>query len=105
MLGLIRKIFGLGPKVNYYELVQNGAVVVDVRSKGEFAGGHMKNSINVPLNELQNKLSLFKDKNQAIITCCASGMRSGSAKSLLKSHGYLNVYNGGPWNSLQNKIK
>ncbi|HEY4629318.1 MAG TPA: rhodanese-like domain-containing protein, partial [Flavobacterium sp.] len=39
-----------------------------------------------------------------IITCCASGMRSASAKSILKSSGFTKVYNGGGWSSLKNKI-
>ena len=44
------------------------------------------------------------DKNKPIITCCASGMRSASAKSILKSNGFSQVYNGGGWSSLRNKI-
>jgi rhodanese-related sulfurtransferase len=46
----------------------------------------------------------LKDKNKTIITCCASGMRSATAKGILQSNGYVNVYNGGGWNSLQNKL-
>ncbi|MFN6083407.1 MAG: rhodanese-like domain-containing protein, partial [Fluviicola sp.] len=42
--------------------------------------------------------------DKTIITCCASGMRSASAKSLLKSSGYAEVHNGGGWMSLRNKI-
>jgi rhodanese-related sulfurtransferase len=49
-------------------------------------------------------LAKLKDKNQPIITCCASGMRSASAKSILQSNGFTQVYNGGGWSSLQNKI-
>ena len=44
-------------------------------------------------------------KNKAIITCCASGMRSASAKGILKSKGYTSVYNGGGWSSLNNKLR
>jgi rhodanese-related sulfurtransferase len=44
------------------------------------------------------------DKKTPIITCCASGMRSGSAKNLLKSNGFTQVYNGGSWMTLRNKI-
>ncbi|MFQ3213326.1 MAG: phage shock protein E [Marivirga sp.] len=90
--------------VDYKILVAEGAIIVDVRSPGEYAGGHIKKSINIPLDKLENQLGKLKDKNQAIITCCASGMRSGSAKGLLKSKGYGNVVNGGGWSSLQGKL-
>jgi rhodanese-related sulfurtransferase len=74
-------------------------VIVDVRSKGEFQSGHLRNSINIPLDSLQSNLSRLK-KDKPVITCCASGMRSGSAKNILKSKGY-NVVNGGSWVSLK----
>lgn len=104
MINTLKKIFGLGPSVNYGELVKNGAIILDVRSKGEFAGGHIKGAVNIPVDTLRNNLSKLKDKNQPIITCCASGMRSASAKNILLSNGYTQVYNGGGWSSLQNKI-
>lgn len=97
MIQLIKNIFGIGPKVNLGELIDNGAVIVDVRTKGEYASGHVKGSINIPLDQLRNNLKKFKSNDQAIITCCASGMRSASAKGILKSAGYTNVHNGGSW--------
>lgn len=103
MINLLKKIFGLGPKVDYAELVKKGAVILDVRSPGEYKQGHIKGSINTPLNDLSNHISKLK-KDATIITCCASGMRSASAKSILKSDGFEHVYNGGGWSSLQNKI-
>lgn len=91
-------------KTDYAELVKKGAVILDVRSKSEYDGGHIKNSINIPVDQLQKNLSKLKDKNKPIITCCASGMRSASAKSILQNNGYKNVHNGGGWSSLNNKI-
>ena len=104
MINRLKKLFGLGPKVDYNELIKQGAIVLDVRSKGEYTGGHIKGAVNIPVDTLRNNLSQLKDKNQTIITCCASGMRSASAKSILKSNGFPQVYNGGGWRSLQNKI-
>lgn len=103
MINTLKKIFGLGPKVDYADLVKNGAVILDVRSPGEYKQGHIKGSINAPLNELSKHITKIK-KDKIVITCCASGMRSASAKSILKSNGYATVYNGGGWSSLQNKI-
>jgi rhodanese-related sulfurtransferase len=89
-----------GKKVNLQEVISNGAVIVDVRTKGEYQSGHLKNSINIPVNSLEENLKKLK-KDKAIITCCASGARSASARRILKSNGYDQVYNGGSWYSLR----
>ena len=104
MINTLKKIFGFGPSVNFAELVKEGAIILDVRSKGEFAGGHIKGSINIPVDTLKNNLAKLKNKNNPVITCCASGMRSASAKSILQANGYTKVYNGGGWSSLNNKL-
>ena len=104
MITTLRRIFGFGPSVNYAELVKEGAIILDVRSKGEFAGGHIKGSINISVDTLKSNLDKLKNKNSPIITCCASGMRSASAKSILLANGYTKVYNGGGWSSLKNKL-
>jgi len=103
MLSFLQKIFGKGTSVNYAELVKNGAQIIDVRTPGEYQGGHIPGSKNIPLQVLSSKLGSIP-KNQPIITCCASGMRSASAKSLLTQNGFTQVYNGGGWASLRNKI-
>jgi phage shock protein E len=79
-------------------------IILDVRSRGEFEMGHIKESINIPLDQLNNNLVKLKNKDKPLITCCSSGMRSASAKALLKLNGYTNVYNGGGWRSLQSKL-
>ena len=103
MLDTINQFFGF-TKTDYADLVKKGAIILDVRSKGEYAGGHIKGSINIPVDQLQNNLGKLKDKNKTIITCCASGMRSGSAKTILLNNGYTDVHNGGGWGSLNVKI-
>jgi rhodanese-related sulfurtransferase len=104
MINTLKNLLGLGPNVDYEQLVKEGAIILDVRSKGEYAGGHIKGSLNISVDALQHNLEKLKDKSKPIITCCASGMRSASAKSILKSSGYAQVHNGGSWHSLQNKI-
>ena len=94
-------MFGLFKKSrSIEELLKDGAVIVDVRSKGEYASGHLKKSINIPLDVLSSNLGKL-DKSKPVITCCASGMRSSSAKSILKSKGFVEVVNGGGWTSLK----
>ncbi len=102
MRTLINKLFGL-KSADYAELVKNGATILDVRTPAEFKQGHVKGSVNIPLQTLHGQISKLK-KDHPIITCCASGMRSASAKSILKSAGFTNVHNGGGWMSLSNKI-
>jgi phage shock protein E len=106
MINTIKKLFGMGgPSVDLADLAKQGAIILDVRSKGEYASGHIKGSINIAVDQLGSNLSQLKDKNKPIITCCASGMRSASAKGMLKAKGYTNVHNGGGWSSLQNKLR
>ena len=100
---MIKKILGGSPKTDLKELVNNGAHIIDVRTKGEYRDGHISGSVNIPLQGFSNNISKIK-KTKPIITCCASGMRSASAKSILKSHGFIQVYNGGGWTSLKQKI-
>jgi rhodanese-related sulfurtransferase len=104
VIQLIRNLFGFGPKVDLKELAQNGAQIIDVRTKEEFKGGHLKGSVNIPLDKITSNLGKIS-KTKPVILCCASGMRSSSAKSILKSKGYSDVHNGGAWVSLQSKIQ
>jgi phage shock protein E len=103
MLESLKKLLGIAPKADFAELVREGAIIIDVRTKGEYAGGHINGSVNIPLDKLAGNLNKIK-KDKAVITCCASGMRSASAKGILTSHGYNNVYNGGSWFSLERKL-
>ncbi|HRI34327.1 MAG TPA: rhodanese-like domain-containing protein [Saprospiraceae bacterium] len=105
MINTIKKILGIGPKVDYAEMVRNGAIIIDVRSKGEYSHGHIKDSVNIPIDTLSSHLTKLKAKNKPVITCCASGTRSAFAKTLLQSNGFTHVYSGGSWSSLQNKIR
>ena len=104
MFETIKKVLGI-KTTDYAQLIKEGAVIVDVRSPGEFRGGHIQGSMNIPVDQLAHSLPRLKDKNKPIITCCASGMRSASAKAILQSNGYVNVYNGGSWHGLKAKIK
>jgi len=104
MLSTIMNLLGFGPKTDFAELVKQGALILDVRSKGEYSTGHIKGSVNIPVDQLGKNLNKLKDKNKTIITCCASGMRSASAKGILTSSGFSSVYNGGAWYNLDRKI-
>jgi len=100
MIETIKKWLGIGPSVDLGQLITDGALIMDVRSPAEYAGGHIKKSVNVPLGTVEAYCKKL-DKNKPVITCCASGMRSAAAKSTLKARGFLQVYNGGSWQNLR----
>ncbi len=76
--------------------LNKGAIIVDVRTPGEFQAGHNPASINIPLGSLPARIKEL-DKTKPIILCCASGGRSGMAVGTLKEHGFTDVINAGPW--------
>ena len=82
-------------------IIKNGALIIDVRTSEEYKGGHIKGSLNVPLDEIGKAMSwLIKDVPAVVV--CASGSRSEEAVRILKANGFEKVYNGGSWDSLGN---
>jgi phage shock protein E len=98
MLSLLKKIFK-STEVDLSQLIKDGATIIDVRSKSEFASGHVKGSINIPLEQIATSIDKLKSHSH-IITCCRSGNRSGMAMRTLKSKGLKNVTNGGSWQNV-----
>ncbi|WP_250434642.1 rhodanese-like domain-containing protein [Hanstruepera flava] len=80
-----------------------GAIILDVRTASEYNQGAIPGSKNIPLQVLNGKIKDIKKQNKPVITCCASGMRSGSAATLLKANG-IDAINGGGWFSLSKKL-
>lgn len=100
MLQFIKSLFSGKGNEEIKEQLAAGAVIIDVRSEGEYGGGHIKGSKNIPLNKLAGKLDSVKKLNKPIICVCASGMRSSQATNYLKQNG-LQAFNGGSWYSLK----
>lgn len=75
---------------------ENTGTIIDVRTVGEFQGGHVVGSKNIPLQELPLKMEELKTLKQPFILCCASGNRSGQATGYLKQLGF-DCQNGGSW--------
>lgn len=81
-----------GPQAR--KLVADGALLLDVRTKEEFQGGHVDGAMNVAVQELGGRLAeLGKDKARPVVVYCLSGVRSGAAVRQLKSAGFTAVHN------------
>ncbi len=76
-----------------------GAMLVDVRSPAEYAGGHAPDTVNIPLQVLGSRLAEIP-KSAPVVVCCASGTRSGMARMMLRKNGYAQVFNVGKWSNL-----
>ena len=72
------------------ELIDNGAIVIDVRSVDEYGTGHIPNAVNIPLDQIDG---VGYDKNLTIIVYCQSGIRSQEAAQKLADMGYTSLYN------------
>jgi phage shock protein E len=70
--------------------------IIDVRSPGEYMGGNVPGSINIPLQEIPNRMDELKKMSMPLVLCCASGNRSGQAHNYLAQSG-IECYNGGSW--------
>jgi len=98
--GMFKSLFGIGgPKADLGQKIREGATILDVRTPDEYRSGHVKGSVNIPLDRLQGQLGKL-DKSRPVITCCRSGARSGMAAGQLTSAGF-EAHNGGPWQNVQ----
>ena len=97
-------MFGGGPTIDLKAILEEGAFLVDVRTAAEFAGGHVKGSVNIPLDKVASQLAKFKNKKN-IVVFCQSGGRSSRAKSILEQNGFTNVINGGSWDRVNRFVK
>ena len=103
-MGLFSNLFGGGATANLQSIIDDGAFLVDVRTPGEFAEGHVIGSVNIPLDTVPTELEKFKNKKN-IIVFCRSGNRSGQAKTILEANNISNVTNGGTWEEVNQFVK
>ncbi|HLW33908.1 MAG TPA: rhodanese-like domain-containing protein [Aequorivita sp.] len=101
-MGFLDFLFGNKNK-KIEDFKSRGAIILDVRSKGEYDNGAIPGSKNIPLQNINSKISTIKKWNKPVICCCASGMRSASAAGILRGQG-VEAINGGGWFSLSRKL-
>ena len=101
-MGLLDLLFGNKNK-KIEDFISRKAIIIDVRTKAEFDSGAIPGSKNIPLQTINSRIKDIKKLKRPVITCCASGMRSGTAASILNGQG-IETLNGGGWRSLYQHI-
>lgn len=100
MLDFLRKLFG---GTDLKPIIAGGALILDVRTEKEFETGSVEGARNIPLGDLSKNIDELKKMKKPIVTCCASGMRSGAAVTQLKSY-RIEAYNGGSWKKVSKLV-
>ena len=103
MFNLLKSLIG-GNDIDVKKLMENRAMIVDVRTPDEFKSGHVKNAINIPLGTIANNINKLKKHEGPIIAYCRSGSRSSMAVKEMKSYG-LDAHNGGGIGDLQAALR
>lgn len=87
-------------------LIAEGATVIDVRTPGEFQGGHLPSAVNIPVDEVERRLAEVEkltggDHAKPVVVYCAKGSRAAKAKQVLEGAGFQRVVNGGGLDDLE----
>lgn len=100
-MGILSSFFG-NKKKKIDDFISRGAIIIDVRSSEEYESGAIPGSMHIPVQNIESQCTTIKQWNKPVICVCASGGRSASATTLLKSKG-VDALNGGTWVSV-NKL-
>ena len=90
--------------MSYENINLNEATIVDVREPFECEQGMVEGSINIPLGDVPNKIEEFKAMKRPLVLCCKSGNRSGQAVQFLEANGLEDLYNGGSWGEVNERL-
>lgn len=101
-MGLLDFIFGT-KKREVERYLENGAIILDVRTQREWDSGHIDKAVHIPLNELHNRVDEIKTLAKPVIACCVSGIRSAKAAKFLSLNN-IDAINGGGWVNLKGKL-
>jgi phage shock protein E len=85
-----------------WPMIEQGALLIDVRTMEEFAQGHVDGALNIPYQETDKLMSAIgTDKTRPVVVYCRSGNRSGKAKIVLETKGYTNIFNATGYGALK----
>ncbi len=82
-------------------MIESGALLIDVRSAGEFEVGHIPGSVNIPHTEIETLAqAIGPGLDRSVVFYCASGRRAGRAQEQLKQLGYTGLFNASGYDAL-----
>jgi phage shock protein E len=85
-----------------WPMLQNGALLVDVRTEKEFADGHMDDAVNIECDKTNDLIAAIgDDKQRQVVFYCRSGNRAGKAKAVLEGKGYNHIFNATGFSALR----
>ena len=92
---ILSKLSNCQPGDKCWQLIEQGAMIIDVRSPQEFAGGHLPNAINVPLDTLSSWVERINNSQQIFLLYCGAGIRAQKGCDILNASGLPSVVNAG----------
>jgi rhodanese-related sulfurtransferase len=95
-------LFGGGGPIQ--QALQEGGVIIDLRTAYEYDQGHIPHSLNIPVDRIRANLDRIRDLNKPVVLCCANGMHCLEAAEILRKAGISRVINGGNWQSVLRKM-
>ena len=85
-----------------WPMIEQGALLIDVRTTEEFEQGHVEGALNIPYQEIDKLMSAIgTDKTRPVVVYCRSGNRSGKAKVVLETKGHTNIFNATGYGALK----
>ncbi len=89
-------------EVQAWALIEQGALLIDVRTPQEYSQGHLDNALLIPHDQLASRIGeLGGDKTREIVLYCRSGGRAGKAETTLRQHGFNNILNAGGYQDMK----
>jgi phage shock protein E len=102
-MGWLTELFGGGGGIR--QALQEGAVIIDLRTAYEYDQGHIPRSLNIPADRIKANIDRIRDLRRPVILCCSTGAHCWEAAEYLKSAGLTHVINGGNWQNLLRKVQ
>lgn len=84
-----------------WSLIDEGALILDVRTKAEFDAGHLEGALHIPHTEIGDRFAeLGENKSRPVVLYCKAGGRAGKAEQVLEANGFTKLHNAGGYDAI-----
>jgi rhodanese-related sulfurtransferase len=94
-----------GGTASVRQALQEGGIIIDLRTAYEFDQGHVPRALNIPIDRIRMSIDRIRALKKPVILCCSAGVHCREAADVLRAAGIIRVYNGGDWQSLWQLVK